>query len=1101
MAAVEEKSMVPTVLIGVGGTGHEVLSRVRRLTEETYGNLQNFPLISFLVIDTDKEYKVTSPTAAGSPFKDNEKYWASVSGRQVRDMMSNMQNYPWIESWFPTELERNITAIEAGAGQIRGCGRFAYFCNYHNIQQAFNLASDRVKGNENFMLEKYGIRVVANSLNVFIVGSISGGTGSGMLIDIGYCLRHWLKGQSSPTVTAIIPMPEAFSGINVGDRVLANGYAALMELSYFSDHRTEYITPFSSSNLDEIREKRAPYDFTYLVGTKNGESEFTLDQLRELIAQNIFLDLTSDFAPHKRSIRDNIKGAWAQADPGGRGYPKNFLSFGLSTMEIPIAQIRTSLSNRLAADFINWWLNESVQLPPQTFELVKNDLLKRMRLTDMELIADLSAAGDRSYVAEISAWVNSIRNEIAKENLLECTQQGVGGAISREKGKILLFVDEITQKVEEYQANHLRELSPDERAHGDFFQKMYDNRNRIIRQGQKALEEEFYRIIEDRTRGPKFADVFISNVRQILTATADKYRREIEKVWSQNEEKRRKQYEDSLQDIGHFKDKFGLTKQAKMEEYAEQALTGLEGSIVATIQRKARFLGLEVIERLLEHLELLERRFARLNQKLKQWRDEFKKSADNQADGADALVINGIKLYDRQELNDLYDDLIQQYAGVSEGNKSRYQLGLDSICTTVSEQVLAQASPLWKQTRAADEVMRLFDVPQLLDVQDEDFKEIISDKMQGTIVNAPKGSRLKQDLSACDRIFKVFNNDQGEIRNQIAIAYSRSQPLITLNQAVLRGRDAGFTPATNTKVAVVGGRNATDPAAIKLLPLLQERVGSRDAVTPLGEAEQHRVVFVQETGGFSLRCIDGMWELRKSYQDWKGQTIEAKRAQLRGESKDLPIPVHIQKEPPFWDIFPENPQIYQLVVQGRSLEVLRMEKNRSTKENVIRYTRKTVVGQENVDIAATWEEAVQVLDVDACREDREEIQRQVLHKFNRAETTEQKRQLYEQLMAYLLQRQSELEAEGGKDSLVYKREAKIVQSAIEKYRLFVEENEEVLEVENVEDFQDKTVEEKSVNQTPVIPQQSHIFCTSCGTKNPINSNFCFKCGTKLNKSN
>ena len=157
---VEEKSMVPTVLIGVGGTGHEVLSRVRRLVEETYGDLSNFPLISFLIIDTDKEYKVTSPNAAGSAFKDAEKLWASVSGRQVRDLMSNMQNYPWIEQWFPTELERNLTAIEAGAGQIRGCGRFAFFCNFHKIQKAFNQAADRVKGHENYMLDKYGIKVV-----------------------------------------------------------------------------------------------------------------------------------------------------------------------------------------------------------------------------------------------------------------------------------------------------------------------------------------------------------------------------------------------------------------------------------------------------------------------------------------------------------------------------------------------------------------------------------------------------------------------------------------------------------------------------------------------------------------------------------------------------------------------------------------------------------------------------------------------------------------------------------------------------------------------------------------------------------------------------
>lgn len=1096
---VEEKSMVPTVLIGVGGTGHEVLARVRRLVEETYGSLNNFPLISFLIIDTDKEYKVTSPNAAGSAFKDSEKLWASVSGRQVRDMMDNMQNYPWIAQWFPTELERNLSAIEAGAGQIRGCGRFAFFCNYHKIQKAFNQAAERVKGHENIMLDKYGIKVVTNSLNVFVVGSLSGGTGSGMMIDLGYCVRHWLKGQSSPLVTGIAPTPEAFAGINVGDRVLANGYAAMMELSYFSDHRTEYVAQYSSSLMDEIRQKLPPFDFTYLVGTKNGESEFGLEAIRELIAQNIFLDLTSDFAPHKRSIRDNIKGAWAAADPGGRGYPKNFMSFGLSTLEIPIAQIRTSLASRLGADFIRWWLNESVQLPPQMFELIQNDLLKRMRLTDIELIMDLSAAGDKSYLAEISSWVNSIRKEIATENLLQCTQQGVGGVMGAEKGKIMQFVDGyLSPKVEEYRSNHLRELSPDERLHGDFLQKMYDNRNRTIIQGRKALEEEFYRILEDRNRGPKFADSFISIMRQIFTASAEKFRREAEKVWQPNEEKRQKQYEDALQDIAHFKDKFGLTKQAKMEEYCQSALGGLEGSLIATIQRKARFLGLEVIARLQEHLDELERRLARFNQKLRQWRDNFQKLADAQADSADALVINGIKLYDRQELNDLYQDLVEQYAGSTEGSKSKYHIGMDGICRNLSDQTLAEASPLWKQNRTSNEVMRLFNLPELADVQDDDFIEIITQKSQRVITDAPNSSRLKKELAACDRIFKIFNNDPGEIRTQLGIAYSKSKPLILLNQAVMSGKDAGFTPATNVKVAVIGGRNPVDPAAIKLLPLLEERVGSKDAVTPLGEAERHRVVFVQETGGFSLRSIDGMRELRQSYQDWKGQTIEAKRAQLRGESKDPPIPVHIQKEPPFWDIFPENPQIYQLVVEARSLKVLRVEENRSTKEKVIRYTRKTVIGEENVDIASTWEEAVQVLEVLACRGDREEIERQVKAKLEQADSDREKQQLYQQFMAYLNQRQIELEKEGGKDSLIYKREATIIQNVITRYKLPVTAT-------TTEKTPEKTIEISK--ETPKIsqpvppvdqtPQQNHVFCTNCGTKNPTNSKFCYKCGNQL----
>ncbi len=1035
MATVEEKSMVPTVLVGVGGTGAEVLSRVRRLVEATYGNLRNFPIVSFLLVDTDRDYKVSDPEAAGSAFRDNERYWASVSGKTVRDIVSNMEDYPWINSWFPKELEKNIGSLEAGAGQIRACGRFAFFCNYGGIQRAFREACSRIKGKQDFMLSRHDIRVVSNSINVFMVGSLSGGTGSGMLIDMGYGVRRWLQGEGSPFVTAIMPLPDAFSGISVGDRVKANGYAALMELSYYCDHRTEYISQYSTSLGDEVRSKLPPFDFTYLISTKNGDSDFSLSQVREMIAQNIFLDLTSDFAPHKRSIRDNIKGAWANPDPGGRGYPKNFMSFGLSTIEIPISQIRMSLGSRLAQDLVGWWLNESVQLPPNTMELVRSDILKRMRLTEAEILADLSAADDRSYLSVISEWVNqSLRDEIATENLLQCTSQGVN-MFGSESGKILQLVDGFLKpKVEEYRSLHVRELSPDERLHGDYLQKMYDNRNKLIQQGRKSLEQELYRILADRTQGPKFADAFIVAARRVFEDAAEKFRREQDKVWAPNETNRQRQYEAALQEINEFKDKFGISKQSKMEEYCESALSGLEGSLIATIQRKSRALGLEVIARLQEHLNVLERRYNRFTQRLIQARDYYKQRSDDQAKKADALVINGIKLFDRQELNDLYQDLIEQLGGATEGAQSLFELGLNAICSTMSEDILKQASPLWKETRTASEVMQLFDLTEIPEVKEEDLREVISDRAQETIDLAPTSSKLKRELAACDRLFKQYN-DESEIVENIRIAYKKSNPLIIFDRAVLMDKTTGFTPPVNTNVAVLGGRNSSDPAAQKFLPKLEEFIGSNDAIKPLGDPERHRIIFVQETGGFSLRCIDGMKELRQSYQDWKGESIEAQRAKLRGENRDLPIPVHTQKEPPFWDFFPENPEILKLVVHARALEVLRWEENQRTKEHVIRYTRKTVIGEENVDIASTWEEAPQVLEVLACRPDREEIQTQVQQKLDAAETPEQKYALYHKLTAYLDRRAEDLAKDGGKDSPEYKREATILSDVITKCRL------------------------------------------------------------------
>ena len=1058
---VEEKSMVPTILVGIGGTGAEILSRVRRLTEETYGGLKNFPIISFLWIDTDKDYKISNPEAAGTEFKDREKHWAKVSGRDVQQIINNLDNYPWISKWFPSELERNITTLEAGAGQIRACGRFAFFCNYPDIRRKFQEARNRTKGHENLMLEKHGVKVSSTSVNVFVTGSISGGTGSGMLIDLGYSIQQWLQGESSSTVTSIVPMPNAFAGINVGDRVLANGYAALMELSYFSDYRTRYTEQYSPSLTDEVTSIKPPFDFTYLVGTKNGDSEFKLGQLREAIAQNIFLDLTSDFAPHKRSIRDNIKSAWATTDSEGRGYPKNFMSFGLSTIEIPITQIRASLANRLATDFVSWWLNESVSLPPKMLELVRDDMLKRMRLTEKELLADLAIAKDKPVSALIFEWANKLKGEITTEERLKCTQS----VISAEKGNILQFVPYIEEKVETFRAEYLKETSPDERVHGDYLQNMYRNRDQIISQGRKQLEQELYEILEDRNRGVQFAQVFLTTVGQVFESSADKFRREQERE-TKIEANRDRQYEEAKRDINEFKDKFGLTKQAKMEQYCDAALTGIEGSANAVIRRKARTLGLEVVTRLQEHRELLERRLNRLQQRVLQMRDYFNTKAKQDTENADVLEINGIKLFERREMNGLYQDLIEQLAGIYEGSKTAYEQGLDTVSALIYEDVMRQSSPLWRETRQADEVMRLFDLTEIPEVQEEDLREIIYDRTKRVIDNAPEKSRLKRELAACDRIFKAYNND-GDIINNVRLAYQKSQPLMLLSAPIMAS--AGFTPQTNVNVALLGGINTGDPAAQKMLPKIREFVPSEDSIKPLGDAERHRIVFVQETGGFSLRCIQGMPELRQSYQQWLGESVRAKRAKLKGESKDPPIPVHLTKEPPFWDVFPENPEIYNLVVQARALGVLFLEVNKATQENSIRYTQQTALGQEKVDLASNWEEVPQILEVRACRDDLEAIRQKVNRIYEAAATDAQKQELYQQFTDYLAARARELDKQGGQDSPVYAREKAIALKIINQYRLGnvsnIEPEPQVMtaEIDNTPEL---------VEDAPVLPKES-----------------------------
>jgi hypothetical protein len=90
-----------------------------------------------------------------------------------------------------------------------------------------------------------------------------------------------------------------------------------------------------------------------------------------------------------------------------------------------------------------------------------------------------------------------------------------------------------------------------------------------------------------------------------------------------------------------------------------------------------------------------------------------------------------------------------------------------------------------------------------------------------------------------------------------------------------------------------------------------------------------------------------------------------------------------------------------------------------------------------MDIASTWEETVQVLQVGVCRDDRQKIQNQVDDRLQSAKTNDQKLELYKVLLRYLQSRVQDLREEGGEDSPVYKRESQIMRETIQQYKLDV----------------------------------------------------------------
>ena len=173
----------PTVVIGLGGTGHGAILKLKRRFINAYGSVP--PIIRFLSIDTTENVEHSEHSDDGRVVTlepGSERHVISVAnpGSYVNG------SYDYIEAWWPPNIP--VQAITAGAGQVRARGRLALFARSRNIFSAVNKAIDDVRQIKNQKLayrEEFRVSD-RGGVEVYIVGSLAGGTGSGTFLDLAF---------------------------------------------------------------------------------------------------------------------------------------------------------------------------------------------------------------------------------------------------------------------------------------------------------------------------------------------------------------------------------------------------------------------------------------------------------------------------------------------------------------------------------------------------------------------------------------------------------------------------------------------------------------------------------------------------------------------------------------------------------------------------------------------------------------------------------------------------------------------------------------------------------------------------------------------------
>jgi len=425
----------PTLLIGLGGFGGDVLLRVRRKFHERFGGLDRFPTVGYLYIDTDVSAGALTQAshgieALGLGFQPSERVEAAIMESNPLYVGKSLEEFPHVADW----LDRQIPMpenIDKGAGMIRGLGRLAFFHNFQRI-------SERIQG--------LGQTITTSTtspqpVQAYVVCSIAGGTGSGIFLDMAYLVSHLIAGTER---RAYLVFPDIFRGKVDASRPRANACAALMELEHYNRHDSTFKVRWQAG-AQEFSFPRPPFEDCYLIEGQNmsGAAAPHSEEILEILADNIFSDFSDPlFMVHKNDVRlrlgqyKSLQYSSEQQDShGAKAYGSrhtcHYQSFGMSKLGLPMDRIVNACTCKLAEDIVDYWGNlsggtallpadrtafafERFLHPAGLVEGTHSILGKTVRRNDI-FNAMISIGDDgRTVRTEIAQWSNEIRDRVAR---------------------------------------------------------------------------------------------------------------------------------------------------------------------------------------------------------------------------------------------------------------------------------------------------------------------------------------------------------------------------------------------------------------------------------------------------------------------------------------------------------------------------------------------------------------------------------------------------------------------------------------------------------------------------------------------------------------
>lgn len=348
MAKLDER-LSPVLVLGIGGSAGRVLAHVRRGIRDQFGGEVDLPAIQFLLLDTDPRALTEVTQRDGSGLYPEETLNLSLRRPQhYREQSHKLLN------WLSRRWLYNIPKSLRTEG-LRPLGRLALVDHARQTGQRIRRALEQAVEPESLaksaQVSRMGFR--DDTLRVFLVASISGGTGSGMSVDVAYMIRAVLEklGRRSASITGL--MLHATGGDpRHTELARVNAFAWLAELNHFAEPGSQYPGD-PSCGLPQHSPGVPPFDHTYLVHVGENVDAGEFDQAIRGVADYLRQNLLSTAGAYLDACRRSDATAPA---PVPDAMPLNLRSFGVAQQTAAPSELCEQFAKVISQRVLASWL-------------------------------------------------------------------------------------------------------------------------------------------------------------------------------------------------------------------------------------------------------------------------------------------------------------------------------------------------------------------------------------------------------------------------------------------------------------------------------------------------------------------------------------------------------------------------------------------------------------------------------------------------------------------------------------------------------------------------------------------------------------------------